>query len=520
MSKKHNKGVNKNNAPKIIPANNTEKEPVIVEKVDKKESTPKTSTVKVETVKAEEVKKPLPAPISIGTNVTTDLQKSIEDSKISLDTLSRLAYVSQRRYMDNDKGGKKPDAKLVEMADSMMDPIMVLSFIKLRGAVNNDYEAKLLLNKHTTNALKDACALFGVTLPDMTPKQLENKNDDQLELKFTDVKVPKELAKEAKADEKKDEKAKTDIANGIETKDATKITKEQLPDSLNAILHGSKYMNGATLFDAITFLRAFDVQNAKDENAKDEAKKATIGDLIQELCKIVGTSFLINGMSSLVRTNIKNAKNPISSFLLVKKAFQTKSTSDETIADLVASLVEVSSKEKAIEKLSYTPIVKTEVKDKDGNAIKDKAGDPVYTQTGGEKIKTTPSIQEISHEMSAMPELNFLLNPLFDVDTMLKNYVKATTHDKDKNRVVDPSVAADKMTLGLLTTTYFPKDVKNRLDNNTLTEDDKKSISEKLNEIANYFKPLDARTTIDKDFSFIDKLRNKIKDVCGSLSPI
>jgi hypothetical protein len=452
--------------------------------------------------KPEEKKVEVPVALRVASknNPITNPLESLKDSKISLDTTVKLADLINNRYIKPAQEGKHVDPNLLELADSNMDGLIVLSLLKIRAECGNDVEQKLILTNRATSALETVCASYGIKLP--VAKQLTGAQEGQKSIDFKEAEVPVDLDNAAKADVEKDKKIAGDRAKGkiAETVDPTKIENdEQLKASLDAILHpaSGKFMTASEVASAINFLKTVRIFKAgTDKDKVAELEKRTMGDWISELIQLVGNVFLCKGISNVICNYITASGNALTAFLTTKKSFGDKKYSDESIADIMVALIESRCREQAIEKLKF---IKTEDPNDPLNGTRRKNEDGTPYE---------PKEPEITQEMASLPSMKYLIAPNFDVKKILADY-KLKGDKQPGSDTVDATIAYNKQAFFMTLDIYY-QSLSKKLKTGTLTPKDEAMIEAKLIAIENLFVSPDEQIIGTEDESWSKKLIKKL----------
>lgn len=254
-------------------------------------------------------------PVTIPENIPVGSTQSSFDGK------ANLAYVMQQRYAGNqDLKNKYPE--FYEAMNHNIDVVVVLALADLRNELAAKNDSGELVLKGTPEQilqLTEAANLLGIELA--APKALPGSTDGQLQIDFTEAKIPEAL-KETPVEEKQ-----------VELDPKKVVTTEQVIEALSHILRSDK--NPATaMISAVEWYRTWCITKEENADKKLELDDRTSGEWMGEIFDLVRPTAYCNGLVGAMYLYTSQTGNPVKSHCILHKHATKTGWSEEQIADM------------------------------------------------------------------------------------------------------------------------------------------------------------------------------------------
>lgn len=280
----------------------------------KKEKKATTVTVVPEVVNEPRVKVPTNIPVGSAAS--------------SFDAKARLATVMHERYACNNEL-KERYPEFYEAMSRNLDVVVVLALTDLRNEIitkNERGELKLTVKPEQVLQLQEAAAMVGIEL---APAKALPGPDSQLEINFTESKIPEALTEKKAATEEKVEL------------DPHKITSnEEVVKALNHLLTKGKNI-AENVVNTVEWYRVY--CGLKEENAekKLELDNRTVGEWLQEIFNLTPATVIFNGLGQAIYNYTCVTGNPIKGHCILHGSLSKNNLgwSEEQIADLAKCFI-------------------------------------------------------------------------------------------------------------------------------------------------------------------------------------
>lgn len=253
----------------------------------------------------------------------------VGSSSSSLDGKAMLAYVMHERYGKNEEL-RKHYPELHQDLCRNIDVVVLLAMVDVRQDLLNRGETgqlKLNVSPDQIMPLQGMANMLGIELA--PAKALPGGDGSQLEIDFTESKVPEELTKDA--GKKVEEKPELDPKK-IETEDDVK-------KALEFLLRSEKNVATA-LVNTVEWYRT--MRMTKEENA--EAKLAmddkSVEDWMKEIFSITEPISLIKGLGRTVYLYTSQLGSPVFAHSLLHNYISKTGWSEEQIASVLKTLIQ------------------------------------------------------------------------------------------------------------------------------------------------------------------------------------
>lgn len=253
----------------------------------------------------------------------------VGSSSSSLDGKAMLAYVMHERYGKNEEL-RKHYPELHQDLCRNIDVVVLLAMVDVRQDLLNRGETgqlKLNVSPDQIMPLQSMANMLGIELA--PAKALPGGDGSQLEIDFTESKIPEELAKDA--GKKVEEKPELDPKK-IETEDDVK-------KALEFLLRSEKNVATA-LVNTVEWYRT--MRMTKEENA--EAKLAmddkSVEDWMKEIFSITEPISLIKGLGRTVYLYTSQLGSPVFAHSLLHNYISKTGWSEEQIASVLKTLIQ------------------------------------------------------------------------------------------------------------------------------------------------------------------------------------
>lgn len=247
----------------------------------------------------------------------------------SLDGKSMLAYVMHERYGKNEEL-RKHYPELHQDLCRNIDVVVLLAMVDVRQDLLNRGETgqlKLNVTADQIMPLQSMADMLGIELA--PAKALPGSDSSQLEINFTESKVPEELTKDAgkKIDEKPEldpKKVKTD---------------EDIKKALEYLLRSDKNVATA-LVNTVEWYRTNRMLNEENADAKLTMDEKTVEDWMNEIFSITKPTSLFKGLGRTVYLYTSQLGSPVFAHSLLHNYISKTGWSEEQIASVVKTLIQ------------------------------------------------------------------------------------------------------------------------------------------------------------------------------------
>lgn len=260
-----------------------------------------------------------------------DIKKVINNIPIgstgsSFDAKAMLAYTMNDRYKNNKELAERYP-EFYQAMNRNIDVVVVLALVDLRNEIatrNSKGELKLTLEPDQVIQLQEAASLVGIELA--PAKALPNKADGQMELNFTESKIPEAL-KENKEEEKEVEL------------DPKKITsEEEVNNALSYLLkHGKNIIEN--IINTVEWYRVFRCMKEENADKKLELDNRSVEEWLTEIFERIPTTAIFNGYGSAMYNFTYVSGNPLKAHSITHSYATKAGWSEEQIASLVKLLI-------------------------------------------------------------------------------------------------------------------------------------------------------------------------------------
>lgn len=349
------KNNNKKNAQQQKPAQQTQKQ-------DKKPAEKKVAPKKEEKVDntAEVAEVTVVAPQEQNKGMLEEVMTSIgaaPTQHLSPDGCAMLAYVMQRKYMDNPEAKKVYSETFLNGMSAVQDAIVLGTVVT--EVVSKNSPIALIIRKAAYPQLRNMVSEFGIKLPEVnelalpTPEEakllkkfgITETEDGQLKIPFTPEDVDDNTKKIVKNEEKILNKKNVEM-------DPKKITTdEQAADALGKIYADRSIKGGVhkIVVNAINFMKEY--RFAQAERETDAQKKAdliavlntrNVEDWLTDAITIKEPLLVLKSVASALCNTIDKDEHPLGAFLAFRSSVSTNGEcplDDREVASVVKALV-------------------------------------------------------------------------------------------------------------------------------------------------------------------------------------
>lgn len=276
---------------------------------------------------------------------------------LSPDGCAMLAYVMQRKYMDNPEAKNIYSASFLNGMSAVQDALVIGTVVT--EVVSKNTPIALVIRKAAYPQLREMVSEYGIKLPEVnelalpTPEEakllakfgITETEDGQLKIPFTPEDVDDNTKKIIKNEEKVLNKKNVEM-------DPKKVTtEEQAADALGKI-YGDRSIKGGVhkiIVNAIAFVKNF--RFAQAERETDVQKKAdliavlnsrNIQDWLTDAISIREPLLILKSVASALCNTINKDQNPLGAFLTFRSSISTNGEcpfTDTDVAAIVKALV-------------------------------------------------------------------------------------------------------------------------------------------------------------------------------------
>lgn len=249
----------------------------------------------------------------------------------SLDGKAMLAYVMMERYGKNEELAKRYPELYNDMLHSV-DAVVLLSLIDVQKELkdrNDRGELILTLKPEQIVPLQSMANALGIELA--PTKALPGATDGQMQLNFSESKIPEELT----------EKVNTPEKVQLDPKKIT--TEDELKTALNHLINGgdTKKKNMAeNIVNTVEWYRVYRITKEEDANKKLELDNYSVKDWINEIFSLIEPKGLLLGLGSALYVHTSQSGNPIKAHSLLHHYISKLGWSEQQIADLLKCLIQ------------------------------------------------------------------------------------------------------------------------------------------------------------------------------------